>query len=98
MGEGVIVWGAFDQTTNRVIIQRLPDQTHASLLALIAAFIAPQSTILSDGWLRGRTNDLVTDLHMHMHYWVNHSNGVFAEQVTDPLLGIESFVEFLNNE
>ena len=87
MREFVILWGAYDQTTRRVVIQRAPDQRHGSLLVLIAAFIEPHSVIMSDGWLRTCEMDLVTVLDMHMHYSVNHSTGTFAEQITDGLLG-----------
>ena len=56
-------------------------------MTVIAAFIEPGSIIFSDGWLRHREEDLVIDLNMHMHYWINHSDGIYSEDITDPLLG-----------
>ena len=85
--EQVLVWGAFDRETNQVILQRIPDKRHETILPLVAAFIAPHSTIHSDGAYRDREEDFIA-MDMHMSYWVNHSNSTYAETVTDPLLGI----------
>ena len=89
--EQVLVFGAFDRETQEVILHRIPDKSHETILPLIAAYIAPGSTIHSDGAYRDREEDFIR-MGMHMSYWVNHSNSQYAEQVTDPLLGIKFLI------
>lgn len=85
--EYVQVWGAFDQTTKQVVIKRVPNSTNMTLWSCIAAFVREQSTIFADGRLRHSENTIVGTLGMHMLYWINHSEGTFAETITDPILG-----------
>ena len=84
--EKVWVWGAIDITTHQIIIKRLPDQRAQSLMALTAAHIRPGSKVFTDGAYKDRENDFLT-LGMQMHWWVNHSEGTYAEQVDNPITG-----------
>ena len=58
----MMVWGACDVNTGRVVLQRIPDQTMASLMTCIATFVNENSIILSDGALRHQTNEIIVDL------------------------------------
>ena len=64
------VFGMLERGTNKVQFFHVADRTANTLLPIIAANVAPGSTIVSDGWATyGGVNNLQLQYN---HQWVNH--------------------------